>query len=437
MDVLTPAARARQVRDSLPPDGLFSGHEWRISPHPFALGAELAGEFESLGRVLLQFYRAVNQLYRRSAEGRGWGWVTDILDRGKPPELVALQRDQAFRNELPRVIRPDILLTEGGYAISELDSVPGGVGLTQWLNQTYGLLGDAVLGGVNGMRDGFASIHGDATTVHLVVSEESGSYRPEMVWLAAQLGDRFRVRDTRYLDFAPGDSIYRFFELFDLAQVPSSSRIFELAARKQVRLTPPPKMIFEEKSLFGLLWNRNLKDFWRQELGEAFFARLLKVVPRTWILDPEPLPPHAAYPEMDLTDWSQLKGLSQRDRSLILKISGYSELAWGARGVHLGSDMSVADWSTVVDQALASWPHSPYVLQRYHKPRLVKTEWYDFATDTLHPMAARARICPYYFVSGEGDSARPKCGGVLATLCPADKKIIHGMTDAVFAPCSI
>jgi len=25
---------------------------------------------------------------------------------------------------------------------------------------------------------------------------------------------------------------------------------------------------------------------------------------------------------------------------------------------------------------------------------------------------------------------------VLATICPADKKIIHGMTDAIFAPCS-
>jgi hypothetical protein len=419
----------------MPPDGLFSGHEWRISPQPFVLGAELAAEFEGLGRVLLQFYRAVNLLYRRSVEGRGWSWVADVLDQGKPPELVALQRNNAFRNEVPRVIRPDVLLTDDGFAISELDSVPGGVGLTQWLNQTYANLGFSVIGGVNGMRDGFASVHGDASRVHLVVSEESATYRPEMVWLAAQLGDRFQVRDSQFLDFAAGDSVYRFFELFDLANIPNARKIFELAADGQIRLTPPPKMIFEEKLLFGLLWNRNLKDFWRQELGEAFYTRLLKVAPRTWILDPEPLPPHAAYPELELTEWRQLKGLSQRDRNLILKISGYSELAWGARGVHLGSDMSVADWSAVVDHALDAWPHSPYVLQRYHKPRLVQAEWYDFAGDTLHPMPSRARICPYYFVSGEGDAARPKLGGILATLCPADKKIIHGMTDAILAPC--
>ena len=57
--------RARFVREQLPPGGLFDGHDWRVSPQPFALGAELAGELDSLGRVLLKFYRAVNLLYRQ------------------------------------------------------------------------------------------------------------------------------------------------------------------------------------------------------------------------------------------------------------------------------------------------------------------------------------------------------------------------------------
>jgi hypothetical protein len=46
----------------------------------------------------------------------------------------------------------------------------------------------------------------------------------------------------------------------------------------------------------------------------------------------------------------------------------------------------------------------------------------------------RVRLCPYYFVQGEGDAARAKLSGVLATIAPADKKIIHGMRDAVLAP---
>ena len=38
-------------------------------------------------------------------------------------------------------------------------------------------------------------------------------------------------------------------------------------------------------------------------------------------------------------------------------------------------------------------------------------------------MKGRVRLCPYYFVAGEGDTARPQLGGVLATIVPADKKI--------------
>src|SRR5688572_9733778 len=121
------AEHARFVREQLPPGGLFADQHWRISPAPFALGADLAREFESLGRVLLQFYRAVNLLYRQSVAGKQPPWVAELLDQGKPAMLVELQRSSGFKSELPRVIRPDCLLTEGGFALSELDSVPGGI----------------------------------------------------------------------------------------------------------------------------------------------------------------------------------------------------------------------------------------------------------------------------------------------------------------------
>ena len=87
--------------------------------------------------MLLQFYRAVNLLYRKSAEGKQPEWVARWLDLGKPAELIALQRSPGFKNDVPRVIRPDILLTENGISITELDCVPGGIGLTAWLNKTY------------------------------------------------------------------------------------------------------------------------------------------------------------------------------------------------------------------------------------------------------------------------------------------------------------
>jgi hypothetical protein len=478
------AERARFIRSQLPPGGLFADMDWRISPAPFVLDADLARELETLGRVLLQFYRAVNLLYRQSVAGKQPAWVADWLDRGKPKELIELQRSPALKNDLPRIIRPDLLLTDTGMSVTELDSVPGGIGLTAWLNQTYAALAgsefrgsdcelaatdgaeasalsalrsrttgsggtqraateegrtphSAIMGGADGMLRGFASIFGAAPRVHIVVSEESSTYRPEMNWLADRLeSSKFQVPSSKFEAFADGDGVYRFFELFDLPNVPNAGTIFQLTEQGRIGLTPPPKPIFEEKMLFALLWNRNLRSFWRRELGESFLNRLLHLAPYTWVVDPAPLPPQAVIPELGLTDWHQLKALSQRERDLILKVSGFSEKAWGARSVYLGSDLSHADWSAAIDAALASFEQTPCVLQRYHKPRIVETSWFDFTRQKLEPMSGRVRLCPYYFVSGQGDGLRATLGGVLATICPADKKIIHGMKDAILVPCA-
>ncbi|SPE58726.1 conserved hypothetical protein [Verrucomicrobia bacterium] len=431
------ADSARFVREHLPNQGLFAGHEWRISPAPFRLQPEVVKELESLGRVLLQFYRAVNLLYRQSLQDSQPAWVARWLDQGKPVDLLAVQRSPSLKNELPRVIRPDLLLTDEGLRMTELDSVPGGIGLTAWLNQTYSALGAEVLGGADGMLRGFASLFGDAPRVHIVVSEEAATYRPEMAWVAEQLGaSRFKLQTAEFTGFADGDGVYRFFELFDLANVPSAKTIFELAVARRIRVTAPPKTFLEEKMLFALLWNRNLQGYWRRELGESFFSRLRQLAPYTWLMDPAPLPPHAAIPELNLTDWRQLEALSQKERELIIKVSGFSPQAWGARGVFLGSDLPQAQWAATVRTALDNFERSPSVLQHYHKPALVPAEWFDFERGQVVPMKGRVRLCPYYFVAGEADAARAHLGGVLATVCPADKKIIHGMTEAIFAPCS-
>ena len=462
-----PKERAEFLQSRLPSGGLFAGQEWRISPDPFLLDSCLAEELRQLGRMLLQFYKASDLLYRKSAAGKLPSWIAALLDQGKPESLVQLQRNPAFKGQVPRVIRPDIILAEEGFSITELDSVPGGIGLIGWLNQSYDLLAQKsektatseptaalpskttavetlwqhnLIGGRSGPIDGFRSIFDNPRRIHLVVSEESAVYRPEMEWLASQIGsldNSCAVRTSNFEELGKGDAVYRFFELFDLKNVPNAARIFDFAIRKSISLTPPPKYVFEEKMLFALLWNRNLRDFWRQELGEGFFRKLQTRIPYTWTLDPTPLPPHAAYPELGLTNWRQLKNLSQKDRRLILKISGFAPEAWGARGVHLGSDLSAEDWGRVVEQAIDLFGKNPYILQRFTKPKIVQSRWMNLENGTLQPMTGRARLCPYYFVSGETNIAKAKLGGCLATICPADKKILHGMRDAILTPCAI
>ena len=431
------ARRAAFIREQLPKEGLFAGHQWRVATKPFGLPGNLVKKLKGLGRVLLKFYQSADLLYRQSVSGKQPQWVAEHLDLGKPENLIALQRENRLKTALPAVIRPDILLTEEGWIITELDSVPGGIGLTACLSQAYTDSGTEVVGGNAGMTNGFSGIFEGSNNVHIIVSEESATYRPEMHWLSTVLGSRFSVRDSSFTEWNPGDAIYRFFELFDLANVNNAQKIFGGATSGDLIVSPPPKAYLEEKMLLSLLWNRNLREFWKRELGSAFFNELIKHTPQSWVIDPTPLPPHAAIPGLELTDWRQLGEMSQRERNLILKISGFSERAWGARGLHVGSDLSQADWTKAVKCALTEFNRSPWILQRYHKPCRMQQEWFDFESNETRTMDGRVRLCPYYFVSGEGDSAKAQLGGILATVCPANKKVIHGMPEAILAPCAV
>ncbi len=463
--------RARAITAAMPERGLFAGTSWRIAPRAFPVPLALATELETLGPRLLDFYRACNLLYRFSVRGTLPRWIADYLDAGKPPSLVETSRQNRFKASLPRVIRPDILMQDDAsdgtvqFKITELDSVPGGIGLTAWLNQTYSALGDAVIGGPRGMQDGFRQIlsgNGDASApvARIVVSDEAATYRPEMDWIAQQLAtdnfdvaaitpDAINAREwwgetpsslnrvsmaeaEARRSLAPPHVLYRFFELFDMASVPNAPALLEAACAGKVAVTPPFKPQLEEKMLFAFFWHGALKSFWRQELGEKVFSALQKVIPYTWILDSTPLPPHAVIPELGIHDWREMAGFSQKQRELVIKISGFDADAWGARSVTVGHDVPAGEWAAAIEHALGSFPAKPYILQRFHRSRVVETEWADLKQNQLQPMIGRVRLCPYYFVAG--DNAR--LGGVLATVCPQDKKILHGMADAIMAPCA-
>lgn len=436
-------ARVQAVRAAFPKEGLFAEKEWLPSPRAFALSNRFVDELEKLGYRLHLFVRACNLLYQLSVKGKQPPWVAAYLDAGKPPELVTLSRERIFRDDIARIIRPDIIPTEQGFTIAELDSVPGGVGLTAWFNQTYSALGDDVVGGPDGMLDGFASIFpgGD-----IVVSEEAATYRPEMDWLAAQLNGRTGVTgsgrpwkvvgtddEPLRTDFEAARAagrplnVYRFFEHFDLPNVAAAPFLTECARAGGVKVTPPFKPYLEEKMWFALFWTRPLRDFWRRELGERHWLKLQEVIPYTWIVDPAPLPHQAVIAGLEVNHWRELGGFSQRQRELILKISGYSELAWGSRGVDLAQDLSQGEWQRAIDRALEMFPNHPMLLQRFHKGRLVEHDYLDPASGEVVTMRGRVRLCPYYFLNAN----RAELKGVLATVCPADKKLLHGMRDAV------
>ena len=455
------------IHAALGAQSLFEDKSWQLSPEAWPLNAPQYAELERIGAACLEFHQALETLYLRSAAGKNLlrnkplmtPWVAEYLDRGKPAALVAHGRDPKNRGAFPTVLRPDLLLTDEGFVMTELDSVPGGIGLTAFLNRLYGSETDpAVLGyGDLMVKNFYASLAGlrpEARNplIALVVSDEAATYRPEMQWLAHQLQlqgkrvfclkpeDIFPLENSLFFA-AEGnpekvDIIYRFFELFDLANVKTEKFFFEAWATGEVAISPPMRAFQEEKLTFALFHHHLLQDFWAETLSGPAWKLLRGLIPPSWTIDPAPLPPGAVLdgPRVGgraLSDWRELAGASQKERDLIIKISGYHETAWGARSVVLGSDCSREEWQQGIDRAVELAPANLHILQTYKKPRRVRHRVYERGNPSnAREVDGRLRLCPYYFMV-EGQA---RLSGALATFCPPDKKIIHGMQDAALLP---
>jgi len=452
-----------QLKTSLLEQPLFAGKAWRLSPEAWPLTAAQVSDLRKIGDACLGYQRALERLYLRAAQDRKLlrnrdlhaPWVATYLDRYKPEGLVAHSRHKVNKGQLPVVLRPDLILTDHGFILTELDSVPGGIGLTALLNATYQDTPNLI--GGSEMADRFFAALASLRplvphpTIAIVVSDESATYRPEFEWLAEML--RARGRDVWVahpadimalgddvcipIEGAPRkvDIVYRFFELFDIANVRGADALFNAAESGAIAITPPMRAFQEEKLGLALLHHPVLSAFWQENLPEDQLETLMRIVPRTWIMERTDLPPtavlHAPHVEgKPIRDWSELATASQRERNLIIKASGFHETAWGARSVTLGSDVSREAWLEAIEDGLDTENETLHILQDYHKPaRLTHPVYRD--DGSLMAMEGRLRLCPYYFVDGETTTL----SGTLATFCPADKKIIHGMKDAVLLPC--
>ncbi len=448
---------------------LFENKTWRYSPKAFPLSSQQVAEIELIGRACYEFYRATETLYLRSAAGKKLlrnrelyaPWVAEYLDRGKPNTLLQYARSKSLLGSTPAIIRPDLLITEKGFALTEIDSVPGGIGLTAFLNQLYAKVHrDTPIGlGDSNMLEAFYTAVSNCapgvTTPHIaiLISDESQTFRPEMEWLASKLrmlGHRVHVYHANKIISQGGsicvdvegkprkvDVIYRFWELFDLDNLSAAKQLIKAPSELRIGLTPPMRPFQEEKLSLALFHHHALRDFWRENLSAESRRVLERIIPMTWIIDPVALPPNAVLnaPFIDglpITNWLELADVSRKKRTMIIKISGFHPNAWGARSVTLGSDSSREEWKRAIEQAIAMANTSTYILQLYAKPSRQRHPIYE-DDGTLSQIESRVRLCPYYFVDEKAQQT--KLCGILATLCPADKKIIHGMKDAALLPC--
>lgn len=385
------------IHSALDTQPLFEAKSWQLAPAAWPITPEQAEELTLIGAACLEFHQALETLYLRSASGKNLlrnkpllaPWVAEYLDRGKPKELVAHARELRNRGVFPVVLRPDLLLTDDGFALTELDSVPGGIGLTAFLNRLYEGQKEIVGAGdamIANFHLSLAALQPGSRNplIALVVSDEAATYRPEMHWLAHQLQlqgkrvfcvqpkDLFPLESAIFIDHDGNpekvDVVYRFFELFDLPNIGTAQFILDAWNAGEVVIAPPMRPFQEEKLAQALFHHHLLQDFWSEHLSARARQLLRRLIPPSWIVDPAPLPPGAVLdgPKAGgrlLNDWRDLAGASQKERDLIIKISGYHETAWGARSVVLGSDCSREEWQAGVENAIALASENLHVLQ--------------------------------------------------------------------------
>ena len=364
-----------------------------------------------------------------------------------------------FKSHLPGIIRPDIIVTKDRFIISELDSVPGGFGCLTKLMELYQKSFNSIIGTENGgILALFSSmIRGVAEkenpTLAIAVSEEAKDYLEEMRFLGNRLNEKglnthvLHPKDIIFkeqglfvqkpLEKNKIDVLFRFFELFDLKNIPKSELLMYSAKKGNIKTTPPYKPFLEEKLSFALFKHPVLRGFWEKALGFETFQKLSHLIPSTWILDNEKVPPHATIPDLkirgsEIQDWNELFNLTQKEREFAVKVSGFSPKSWGGRGVTIGHDVSGETWEQTIKDSLDFFPKETVILQKFHKGKRFNTSYLDF-DGNIKEMESRVRLTPYYFVIED----QAKLGGILATLCHKNKKKIHGMSDAVMIPCSV
>ncbi|NLW17725.1 MAG: hypothetical protein GX033_08820, partial [Firmicutes bacterium] len=348
----------------------------------------------------------------------------------------------AYKDQIPVIIRPDLLLTAAGWRATELDSVPGSMGLLGFFEQVYGawplLAGGKTAAAMATALTSLIDCHEQAA---IVISEECAGYRAETAWLSRHWQEaqiQIPTLCPEQLQIKNGEVryqgqrlqlIYRFFELFDIDNIPGAKELLTLGAEGIIKVTPPPKPHLEEKMWFAFLHHPELQDTWEQLLGTDSFDYLRQLIPPTWLLSSDPI----AFAGGPCGSLAKLKKTSRRTRPFVLKPSGFSPLAWGGHGFSRGKDYTTGRWAHTIDNYVAQANTAPYIIQAYQQSVTHRVEYYEHSSQSINWFEGKMRLCPYYFLIGE----QVILSGALATFVPLSKPVIHGMTDAVMVPTAI
>lgn len=371
---------------------------FRVSPEPLRLSPEQATEIDAIGKDITCFYLAAEELYRTDES------VQELLNTGKPEVFLADHPAQYL------FVRPDMIITDRGFAVCEVETSPFGLALAEILNRGYRDAGFETMVANGTLTD---YIQGTTPTEGTIVySKKTQSYAGQMAFLADNVfsgQDRTWIAEkAEDVDPEGQNATYRGFYLAEYMTDPAVRLLLEANLSNEQTLLPSPTPHLEEKAVLSLIWDSRFERKLRAQLGDASYNHLREVIPPTWVVGQEkyfaPGLPNGYESSVDLVN------LSRNKRAFVLKSSGFSATSSWAEGVHFLGKKSVEVDEQRLREAESNTT-SLHVIQAFHRGAVHAMQYID--RDEIIPMSALIRLTPYFAFDGTrtGDLVAIKATG--------------------------
>ena len=239
-----------------------------------------------------------------------------LLDRGKP------DRYKNVKDVRYLFLRPDLILTEEGFAICEIETSPFGLALAEVLNDAYGNLNYNPIIDQNQLKNYMQ--HQTNKYGIITYSNKVQAFKGQLGYLSDNIfGGNDRQWQTKNIsmdqnEVTPDEEIYRAFYLNEQFNDPNVKKFLD----EKYSHVPSETPQFEEKALLAFIWDKRFIDFFKKKLGETGFNILRKAIPKTWIIGQEEYVdgglPNGYTKSVDLGQ------IGKGNREYVLKESGFN-----------------------------------------------------------------------------------------------------------------
>lgn len=389
---------------------------FRVSPRPLYLSKEQKTDIHNIGNDISCYFHVVDEMYVNNMGG-----VRNILDTGKPQIFIGDTSSHYL------FARPDLIITENGFSICEVETSPFGLALAEILNQAYQNAGFETMvasDSLSGQVRQNTPIEGN-----IIYSKRTQAYSGQMTFLADKVfsgnGRHWSAQDADNITPSSKSNIYRGFYLNEYLSDPAIKILLDRQIVSNDHTIPSPTPYMEEKAILSLIYDKRFEEYLKTRLGDAAFKHLRTVIPPTWIVGQEQF----FSPGMpnNITSSLELAKLSKSKRAYVLKSSGFSENSSWKEGVHFLQRESSDKTLQLLHEAETD-KTGLHIVQEFKKGLNIPMNYESEDEKTEIPMSARIRLTPYFSVTNDDQDG--KLIAIKATGCE-NTDFIHASSTSI------